>query len=180
MIIIKNISRFHKSAGDFFNHKKNFMPIIKMSFYDNPYLLKSKDQFDIYTLSVPLHLYIKDNENKITVYSMTKSWVDYNRNKDIIYDFTDTYSNQMLTLLNTYTINNQNIIPIKNSLCWSSDNLKYTKKSLLPVYVYPKQQKNNKLKVNYNPMYDIRTLLKLDKGEKSISQVYSPVDEYYE
>lgn len=180
MIIINSFSKFHKGAGEFFAPRKMFMPIIKMSFYDNPYLLKNKDQFDVYTLAVPFHIYLKDNDNKVTVYSMTKSWVDYNRNRDAIYDFTDNYSKQMLTLLNTYTVNNQNIIPIKNSLCWSSDDLKFSKRSLFPMYVYPKQQKNAKLKVNHNPIYDIRTLLKLDRNEKSISQVYTPVAEYYD
>jgi hypothetical protein len=160
--------------------QRSTVPVIKMSFYDNPYLLKHKDQFDIYTLTVPLHFYIKDANNKITVYSMNKSWVDYNRNKELVYDYTDKYSEQMITLLNKYTINNQNITPIKSSLCWNTDTLKYTNKSVLPAFVFPKQQNNNKLKINYNPNYDIRTLLKLNQDEDRISCVWNKVAEYYE
>jgi hypothetical protein len=77
-------------------------------------------------------------------------------------------------------INNQNIIPIRNSLCWNTEDLKYTKKTLLPAFIFPKQQNSVKKMVNYNPHYDIRTLLKLNNNEDRISCVWNKVAEYYE
>lgn len=159
---------------------QRYSPVIKISFYDNPYLLKNKDQFDIYTLTVPFHIYLKDSKNKVSVYTMNKNLVEYNKNKDLIYECIDKYSNQMNTLLNNFTVNNQNITPIKSSLCWNTETFKYINKNILPAYVFPKQQNNNKTKINYNPMYEIRTLIKLNKDENSVNNIWNKVAEYYD
>lgn len=148
-----------------------YMPYIKINFYDNPYLLNTPESFDYYTLKVPLHIYLKTTNNKIIVYSMTQHWVDYNNNKEFLSHCTNRYLPQMKTLINNFTINNQNVKADVRTISSVIDKVTFTSGNNLPAFIFPTQLKNPQYKVNKG-FYDIKTLIRMDKEKESISSIW--------
>lgn len=157
-----------------------YMPYISMKFRDNPYLLTDRKQQDIYSLKVPLHIYLKQKDNKVLVYSMTDNWVEYKKNQEFLVSmYPDEYKDRMINLLENYTVNNQNITPVKSSIKWFNDKYNIMNKNILPAFIFPAQEVSKQYMVTKS-VYDIRTLLKLDKDGESISGTWRRVGEFYE
>jgi uncharacterized protein YeeX (DUF496 family) len=171
--------RFISNYNFYSSVKSNYMPYLRFAFYDNPYLLKDKNQYDMYTARIPVHIYCRDKDGKVNIYSMLNSWVDYNNNKEEVYGEPREFLDKVRHLVDNYTINNHNISLLKSSLSFELDKFSTISKNLLPIYIFPEQKRHRQYMVNKG-IYDIKTLLIPSRDGNRISQVWNKVGEFYD
>jgi hypothetical protein len=160
----------------FLNFKSNTkalykIPFLRINFYDNPYLLKNNNDFDLYSLKLPMHIYVEDDRKKIHIYSLSK---DLKNTEDTLRCEVKQYLPYIKNLLNKYTINNQNVILNEDSLAWFIDNTTSIKKHHLPSFIYPIQEKREQHMVTKSK-YDIKTLIKIEDMDYTINGIWKKI-----
>jgi hypothetical protein len=164
------------------------IPVVKIHFNDNPYLLKDIRKYDYYSIDIPISLFIKDSKNfsSLHVYSIFDDIYKYQENKEVLKEPINHFYDKIKHLFDRFTINNQNINIKAPSSDGVSPSLKIVYKDSviynhnhIPMYIYPEQQKinqyNNSFKVVKSP-YDIKTLLTYTNGDQIISDIYKKMD----